>query len=148
MKVILVKDHFQVGRLGEVVNIANGFARNFLIPRGIAVEATNANIRQLEAEKDSLFKKAAKTREKAERTAGELSMLKLCFTRKAGDDERLFGSVTAMDIESAIKGYGMEIDRKIILLDEPIKRLGNFTVDVRLHPEVRASLNVWIVKEE
>ncbi len=147
MKVILKDSVPNLGDFGDQVTVADGYARNYLIPRGLAVEATKGNINQFEAEKAGYLKKAAALKEKAERLKSELEAVTLNFTRKASEEEKLFGSVTSMDIEAALKEKGFDIDRKQILLSEPIKSLGVFNVGVKLHPEVVAEVKVWVVKE-
>src|SRR3989304_1179873 len=142
MKVILKEDMENLGNFGDAVKVANGYARNYLIPRGLAVEASEGSMKQFESQKEARTKKISKQKGDAEKLAGEISLLQLDFQRKAGEDDKLFGSVTSMDIESALGGKGYRIDRKNILLPEPIKALGVFTVSVRLHPEVKAEFKV------
>ncbi len=147
MKVILKSNVENLGGIGDTVKVASGYARNYLIPKGLAVEATKGNIRQFESEKETWMKKAARLKEDAGKLAEELSALTLSFSRRAGEDGKLFGSVTSMDIAAALKEKGYEVDRKDLLLDEPIKTLGEFTVGVKLHPEVRAELKILVEKE-
>lgn len=147
MKVILKEDMENLGNFGDAVKVANGYARNYLIPRGMAVEASEGSLKQFESQKEARTKKVSKQKGDAEKLAGEISLLQLDFQRKAGEDDKLFGSVTSMDIESALGGKGYRIDRKNILLPEPIKTLGVFTVSVRLHPEVKAEFKVSVGKE-
>jgi large subunit ribosomal protein L9 len=147
MKVILKQDVPSLGTFGDVVKVADGYARNYLMPRGFAIEATNGNLRQLEAERVAWEKKAQTVKEEAERLAQEMEPLTLNFSRKAGEEDKLFGSVTSIDIEAELKDKGFETDRKNILLHEPIKKLGIYTVGIRLHPEVTTNIKVWVVKE-
>lgn len=147
MKVILKNDISNLGSLGEVVTVANGYARNYLIPRGFALEATRGNINQFGAEREALERKNEKLRGEAATLADELGALSLSFHRKAGEEEKLFGSVTSKDIEAELKEKGFDIDRKKILMSEPLKTLGVSTVAVKIHPKVTAELKVWIVKE-
>jgi large subunit ribosomal protein L9 len=147
MKVILKQDVPSLGTFGDVVKVADGYARNYLMPRGFAIEATNGNLRQLEAERVAWEKKAQTIKEEAERLAEEMEPLTLNFSRKAGEEDKLFGSVTSIDIEAELKDKGFETDRKNILLHEPIKKLGIYTVGIRLHPEVTTNIKVWVVKE-
>lgn len=147
MKVILKNDISNLGSLGEVVTVANGYARNYLIPRGFVLEATRGNINQFGAEREALERKNEKLRGEAATLADELGALSLSFHRKAGEEEKLFGSVTSKDIEAELKEKGFDIDRKKILMSEPLKTLGVSTVAVKIHPKVTAELKVWIVKE-
>jgi large subunit ribosomal protein L9 len=148
MNVILKKEVPNLGRYGDKVRVAEGYARNYLIPKGLASEATPGNLKQFEAEKDAFLLKEKARKEKAEGLRSGLEALSLTFRRKAGEDEKLFGSVTAHDIESELKTKGFSIEKKDILLEEAIKTLGSFTVSVKLHPEVTAVVKVGVVKEE
>ncbi len=148
MKVILKTEVENLGSFGAQVRVAQGYARNYLIPKGLAVEATPGNINQFNAEKEAYLKKAQARKEKAEKLKGELEAISLAFTRKAGEDEKLFGSVTVHDIESGLSSKGFEIERKNILLEEPIKAVGQYAVAVKLHPEVTATVQVGVAKEE
>ncbi|MBI5049166.1 MAG: 50S ribosomal protein L9 [Deltaproteobacteria bacterium] len=147
MEIILKKDAPSLGKLGNVVKVADGYARNYLIPHGIGLEATPKNLKLLEKEMKLWQKKAEKQREEAQQLAQEIEKLSLSFARKSGEEDKIFGSVTSLDIEEKIKESGIQIDRKKIHLEEPIKALGIFTVPVKLHPEVTASLKVCVVKE-
>ena len=150
MKIILKDNVANLGAIGETVNVAPGYGRNYLIPRNMAVLATKGNIKQFEAERESWEKKAAGLKSGAEGVAKSMADLDLSFERKGGADEedegRIFGSVTTMDIEAALKEKGAEVSRKQIHLDEPIKRLGEFTVAVKLHPEVTCQIKVTVEK--
>ncbi len=148
MNVILKKEVPNLGRYGDKVKVAEGYARNYLIPKGMAAEATPGNLKQFEAEKEAFLRKETERKEKAEGLRSGIEALSLTFRRKAGEDEKLFGSVTAHDIESELKAKGFGIEKKDILLEEAIKTLGNFTVSVKLHPEVTAVVKVGVVKEE
>jgi len=148
MKVILKEDVKSLGKMGEVVNVSDGYARNYLIPKGLAVDATTKNIKALEHEKKVIELRAQKLRNQAKAEAERLSSMVLTIRAKAGEEEKLFGSITTMDIADALKAEGIEIDRKKIVLDEPIKRLGEYMVSVRLHPEETAQLKIQVVKEE
>lgn len=147
MRVILKSDVDKLGRFGDQVKVAEGYARNYLIPRGIAVAATTGNLKQFEAEKEAYLKKAQVKREKAERLKADLEALSLTFARKAGEDDKLFGSVSAHDIEAELKSKGFDIEKKDIRLDEAIKSVGQFTAAVKLHSEVSANINIAVVKE-
>jgi large subunit ribosomal protein L9 len=148
MRIILKENVPSLGSFGDIVKVADGYARNYLIPRSIAIEATKSNLAQFEAERVSWDKKAQNIKEQAEKLTQELEPLELNFPRKAGDEEKIFGSVTSIDIEQELKKKGFnQVDKKDILLDEPIKKLGVYTVGIKLHPEVTANIKVWVVKE-
>jgi len=147
MEIILKKDTPSLGKLGNVVKVTDGYARNYLIPHGIGIEATPKNLKLLEKEIKLWQKKAEKQREEAQKLAQEIEQLSLSFARKVGEEDKIFGSVTSLDIEEKIKESGIQIDRKKIHLEEPIKALGIFTVPVKLHTEVTANLKVCVVKE-
>ncbi len=148
MKVILKKDMSSLGGYGEVVNAARGYARNYLIPRGMAVEATPGNLRQLDSERVAYVKKVSARKHDAEKLASELEAVSLTFERKAGEDDKLFGSVTTHDIEEALKSKGFgSVDRKAITLGEPIKTIGSHVAAVKLYPEVSANIKIEVVKE-
>lgn len=147
MKVILKADIKELGRMGSVVSVKEGYARNYLVPKGLAVEALEKNVKALEHEKKKIEQFARKIRGGAEDLAGRISALSLTIRAKAGEEEKLFGSVTSMDIAEALKSAGFEIDRKKICLEEPIKRLGSYTVPVKLHSDVSAQISIQVVGE-
>ncbi|GAB4409511.1 MAG: 50S ribosomal protein L9 [Thermodesulfovibrionales bacterium] len=147
MKVILKEDVKNLGKMGSVVNVADGYARNFLIPRNLAVEANVKSVKTLEHEKRMIEEKAKKVKNSAQALAESLSKIVLTLSAKAGEEERLFGSITTMDIAEALKKEGIDIDKKKIILDEPIKRLGFYTVGIKIHPEITVSLNIKVVAE-
>ena len=147
MKVILREDVKNLGTAGSVVNVADGYARNYLIPKNVAVEANTKNIKGLEHQKRQIEDRAKKIRDAAQDLSAKLSSLTLTMTAKAGEEEKLFGSVTTMDIAEALKNEGFDIERKKIMLDEPLKRLGTYTVGVKVHPQVASHLTVQIVAE-
>lgn len=146
MKVILVSDDPTLGRAGQIIEVKDGFARNYLIPKGKALPATEENIRRFQDMVRRAEASKAKTKAAAEALSERLAKMELVFQRQAGDKEKLFGSVTSMDIEKALKQKGVEIDRKRIHLPEPIKTLGEFLVPVKLHPEVSANLKVKVTR--
>ncbi len=148
MKVILKSEVENLGSFGDQVKVALGYARNYLIPKGIAIEATPGNINQFNAEKEAYMKKAQVRKEGAEKLKAAIEATTLSFTRKAADDDRLFGSVTVHDIENELASKGFKIERKHIHLEEPIKSAGQFTVKVKLHPEVSAEVQIEVAKEE
>jgi large subunit ribosomal protein L9 len=147
MKVILKSDVKDLGNIGEVVNVKDGFARNFLVPKGLAVEASTKNVKVFEHEKKKIQEMARKVKAGAAGLAERISAAKITIKAKAGEEDRLFGSVTSMDIADALKAEGIEIDKKKIQLDEPIKRIGEYSVAIKLHSDVSAQLNVQVVPE-
>lgn len=147
MQVILKEDVKDLGRIGEVVEVKDGYARNFLIPRGLAVEANPKNIKALEHEKRKIQEAAKKLKSSAEDLKSRIESKTIVIKAKAGEEDKLFGSVTAMDIADALKKEGIEIDRKKIIIEEPIKKLGDYSVTVKIHPEISAQLNIQVVSE-
>jgi large subunit ribosomal protein L9 len=147
MKVILKTDVKDLGHVGEVLNVKDGFARNFLVPQGLAVEASTKNVKVFEHEKKKIQEMARKVKTGAAGLAEKIAAVKLTIKAKAGEEDKLFGSVTSMDIADALKSEGIEIDKKKIQLDEPIKRIGEYTVAIKLHSEISAQLNVQVVPE-
>jgi large subunit ribosomal protein L9 len=146
-KVLLREDVDDLGARGEIVRVRAGYARNYLLPRKLAVEATSSNVKQIDQERAALLKKEAKERATADGQAERLGALVLEFKRKAGEQGALYGSVTSMDLADALQERGYEIDRHRIHLREPLKRLGEFTVPVRLHREVTVDLQVKVSAE-
>lgn len=146
-KVLLREDVDDLGARGEIVRVRAGYARNYLLPRKLAVEANTSNVRQIEQERAALLKKEATERATADAQSTKLGSLVLEFKRKAGEHGALYGSVTSMDIAEALQERGYEIDRHRIHLREPLKRLGDFKVPVRLHREVTVELPVKIAAE-
>ena len=146
-KVLLREDVDDLGARGEIVRVRAGYARNYLLPRNLAVEATTGNVKGIEAERASLLKKEALERSTAEAQSQQMSSLVLQFKRKAGEQGALYGSVTSMDLAEALKEKGYEIDRHRIHLREPLKRLGEYSVPVRLHREVTIDLQVKVQPE-
>ncbi|PIW89536.1 MAG: 50S ribosomal protein L9, partial [Nitrospirae bacterium CG_4_8_14_3_um_filter_44_28] len=134
MKVILKEDVKNLGKMGDMVNVAEGHARNFLIPQKLAVEAITKNIKALELQKKVIQKKANKEKNSAQALSEKIAALNLTIKAKAGEEEKLFGSITSMDIAAELKNEGIDIDKKKISIDEPIKRLGAYTVGVKVHP--------------
>jgi large subunit ribosomal protein L9 len=146
-KVLLREDVDDLGARGEIVRVRAGYARNYLLPRNLAVEATTGNVKGIEQERAALLKKEAKERATAEGQSQQMSSLVLEFKRKAGEQGALYGSVTSMDVAEALKERGYEIDRHRIHMREPLKRLGEYTVPVRLHREVTIDLKVKVAPE-
>ena len=147
MQVILKEDIKDLGRIGDIVQVKDGYARNFLIPRGLAVEANPKNIKALEHQKRMIEEAAKKIKLSAEDLKSKISEKRIVIKAKAGEDDKLFGSVTAMDISEALKKEGIDIDKKKIIIDEPIKRLGEYVVSVKIHPDIIAQLNVQVIAE-
>ena len=146
-KVLLREDVDDLGARGEIVRVRAGYARNYLLPRNLAVEATAGNVKGIESERAALLKKEAKERATAEAQSEKIGSLNLEFKRKAGEQGALYGSVTSMDIAEALRERGYEIERHRIHLREPLKRLGEYTVPVRLHREVTIDLKVRVAAE-
>lgn len=147
-EIILQKDIENLGEAGEIVDVSAGYARNFLLPRGLAVPATEGNMKRIEQERRRLDRARTRDRDRAEELAEQLADRSLSFAVRAGEEGRLFGSVTSADIVERLGEEGIEVDRKLIRLDEPIKELGVYRVPVELHAEVRPELKVWVVAEE
>jgi large subunit ribosomal protein L9 len=147
MKVILREDVKNIGNMGQIIDVADGFARNYLVPKGLAVEANTKNLKSLEHEKRVIQEKAKKIMMSAQDLAGRIANTPVIIRAKAGEEGKLFGSVTSMDIAERLANAGIEIDRKKISLEEPIKRIGSYTVNVRLHTDISAQVNVQIVEE-
>jgi len=146
MKVILREDYKKFGKAGDVVEVKDGYARNYLIPRNLAVRADESQIRQLEHERKILQDKKEKHARVAENLAEQINKISCTISVQVGEEDRIFGSVTAMDIADSLLKEGIEIERKNILLEEPIKSLGVFTVPIKLTPEVDGKLKVWVVR--
>jgi large subunit ribosomal protein L9 len=147
MKVILKEDVKSIGSMGQIADVSDGFARNYLVPRGLAVEANVKNIRSLEHEKKVIQEKARKVKNSVQDLANRLENMTVVIKTKAGEEGKLFGSVTTMDIAEQLKNQGIEIDKKKISLDEPIKRLGTYAVNLRLHSEITAQVNIQVIEE-
>ncbi|MEW6196461.1 MAG: 50S ribosomal protein L9 [Bacteroidota bacterium] len=147
MKVILRKNFDQLGKVGEIVNVKDGYARNYLIPRQIAYQATVGNIRALEEEKKQILKKEAKELESAQKLASELEKVSITIPVTVGEEDKIFGSVTNQMIADALKEKGHDIDKRKIEITEPIKSLGIYSVAIKLHPSVSAVVKTWVVRE-
>jgi large subunit ribosomal protein L9 len=148
MQIILQEDIEKLGTRGQVVEVADGYARNFLLPRKLALEASAGNLKRLEKMRAVFAKKEAVERADAEKLAELLANVTLDFTRRAGDNDQLFGSVTSADLSEALSAQGYNVDKRRIALPEPIKVVGEFEVPVKLHREVGAKLKVVVKKEE
>jgi large subunit ribosomal protein L9 len=147
MDVILRQDVDKVGSAGEMVSVKDGFARNFLLPQGLAYLATEGNKKRLEAERAQKGRKHAAEVSASKEVAARLEAVSLTFTMKAGEGDKLFGSVTASEIAERLKAEGFTVDKKAVELDEPLKALGVYKVPVRLHAEVKPEVRVWVVRE-
>lgn len=148
MKVILKQDVKGSGKKGDVVNVSDGYARNFLFPRGLAIEANAANLKNLKSRKDAEEHRKAQELERAKKLADKMKGLNVEITAKAGENGKLFGSITNKEIAEALnKQHKIKIDRKKIVLDEPIKSLGELTVEVKIYPEITSDLKVVIKGE-
>ena len=144
MKLILQENIEHLGQIGDIVKVAPGYARNYLLPKGFAIEATEKNAKALEHAKRQLAYKKNKTLEAAKQLVAKLEALSINLTHQAGEEGKLFGSVTNMEIAAFLKENGIEVDRKKIALTEPIKQLGEYSVLVKVHPEVTATLKVQV----
>ena len=147
MEVILTKDVEKIGKIGSVVKIKDGFARNFLIPGGFALPVTAGNLKKLEAEKQKKSEQAEKIKNEALALKERLGSLSLTIAATSQDEDKLYGSITDHDISVALKEEGFDIDKNIIQLSEPIKKLGIYEVPIKLHPDVMAKVKIWIVKK-
>jgi len=148
MEVILREDIERLGNRGQVVKVADGYARNFLLPKRLAVAATDANRKIVEQERQAHLRREAKQKTEAEDLSKLLAGVTVTIVQKAGENDQLFGSVTSKDVADALAQKNFTIDRKKVHLEEPIKQLGEFKVPVRLHKDVTAEVTVQVVKEE
>jgi large subunit ribosomal protein L9 len=148
MQIILQEDVDKLGHRGQLVEVAEGYARNYLLPRKYAIEATPGNLKRLDKMRATFAKKEAVEKDDAQKLAELLAAVSLEFSRRTGDEDRLFGSVTSGDIVDALEVKGFKIDKKKIVLAEPIKALGEFEVPVKLHREITTPVKVHVKKEE
>lgn len=146
MQVILRKNIEKLGAAGDMVEVSNGYGRNYLLPRGLAIEATPRNIKTIEHEKILISERKKSEIRDAEEIKKKISEISVTIAMQAGEEDKLFGAVTTMDIEEALSKEGISIDKRNIFLEEPIKRLGIYNVNVKVHPEVMTELKVWVVK--
>jgi large subunit ribosomal protein L9 len=147
MEIILREDVQHVGKAGEVVKVKDGYARNFLLPKGLAYPATEGNKKRIAFEADRLARQRATEKQSAEGEAAKLTGLTLTFPMKVGEEEKLYGSVTAGDIQRRLEEQGIHVDKRKIDLPEPIRALGEFRVGIKYHAEVRPEIAVVVVKE-
>jgi large subunit ribosomal protein L9 len=148
MKVILKEDVDNLGNAGELVDVKPGYARNFLVPRGLALVYNAANQKVYEAEKKRIAQRQEKEKAKAQEMVARLEAVSVTIPAAVGDEDRMFGSVTSQDIVEHLKTQGIEVDKRRVLLAEPIKTLGLYEVDVKLHTDVIGKIKVWVVKKE
>lgn len=144
MKLILQENIETLGHIGDIVKVAPGYARNYLLPKGFAVEATEKNAKALEHAKRQMAYKKNKSLEAAKLLAGKLEELAIAITHQAGEEGKLFGSVTNMEVAAYLKDKGLDIDRKKIVMVEPIKALGEYAIPVKIHPEITATIKVTV----
>ena len=147
MEIILQEEVANLGQIGDIVKVRDGYARNYLLPRGLAVQANRRNVRVLEHHKRLVAAKKERVQRQAQTLLDQLSALSLTIPAKAGEEGRLFGSVTNIDLEAALKEQGLTLDRRRILLDEPIKQLGSYEVPVNLGGALRANIKLEVTAE-
>ena len=147
MNVVLTEDVDNLGLRGDVVNVARGYARNFLLPRGVAYEATEGNKKRIAHEKARLESAEAQRRETAQEFAKKLEEVSITFAARVGEEGKLFGSVTAADIAAQLDAQGHHIEKRQIDLHEPIRALGVYRVPIRLHADVHPEIKVWVIKQ-
>ena len=147
MQVILLENVPSLGKAGDLVKVSDGYGRNYLIPKKKALLATEKSVKMVEHQKRQVQQRVEKSRKDAQKLASQIENLSCTFTKTVGESGKLFGSITSMDIENYLKENGIEVDRKKIAIEEPIKNLGMFTVSIKLNSEVTAQLKVWVVQE-
>ena len=148
MQVILREDIDNLGKIGDLVKVADGYARNFLVPNKKAIEATPTNVHAMDHAKKMVSDRLRKLKKEAAADADMIKALAITIKVKSGEEGKLFGSVTSMDIAEAMKAQGVTVDKRKIVLEEPIKRLGDFTVTVKLHADVTAEFKLSVIAEE
>lgn len=147
MNIILTEDVESLGSAGDLLKVKDGFARNYLIPGGKAMVATTQNVKMLEHQKQLVQSKLNKLKREAEQLARKIEDVSCTVAKPVGEEDKIFGAVTVADIQSGLAHEGLTIDKRKIILEEPLKSLGIFTVPIKLHPDVTAQLKVWVVKE-
>jgi large subunit ribosomal protein L9 len=147
MKVILRQDFETLGKIGEVVDVKDGYARNFLFPRGLAYAALKGNIRALDDEKKAVEKRSLQELKAAETLAAELEAVSVTIPVQVGEEDKIFGTVTTQMIADALKEKGHDIDKRKVEIEEPIKALGIYGVNLKIHQNVNAKIKVWVVRE-
>jgi len=148
MKIILMQDFKSLGFEGDIVDVAKGYARNYLIPKGVAIEASDANLKAREMRKGKITTKHMKDKEEAERVAEKISQITVTIMRKAGEEGKLYGSVTSRDIAQELEREGIVVDKRKIIINEAIRTLGEPGVAIKLHPDVISTIRVVVEKEE
>lgn len=148
MQVILTQNVEHLGKAGELVTVKPGYGRNYLLPKGLAISATNRNVKRLEHERQVISSRVAKEQAEAGTLAQRINGIVLQFERRAGDDDKMFGSVTARNITEQLAVAGVEIDHRRVQLDEPIKALGKYEVDIKLQADTTAKLKFWVVSKD
>ncbi len=147
MQIILLENVPSLGKAGDLVKVSDGYGRNYLIPKKKAILATEKSVKMVDHQKRQVQQRVEKSRKDAEKIASQIEKLSCTFSKTVGESGKLFGSITSMDIENYLKENGIEVERKKIVLEEPIKNLGMFTVPIKLNSEVTAQLKVWVVQE-
>lgn len=147
MEVILLKDIEELGREGQAVNVADGYGRNYLIPRKLAVPSSPDALKILEMRKKKKLAEEGKLKSKAEELSKKIEALSTTIAVESGVDDKIFGTVTQEMIRGALLQEGLDIDKKQIIIEEPVKKLGVYQVNIKLHPEVTSSLRIWVVKK-
>ncbi|MBU1084233.1 MAG: 50S ribosomal protein L9 [Candidatus Omnitrophota bacterium] len=147
MKVIILKDTDKLGEMGDELQVKDGYARNYLIPNGLAIESTKGALRILEEKKREKAKREKKMKEACEKLAEKIAASSCTITMEAGEEDKLFGTVTSEKIANCLSEEGIEVDKKKIVLEEPIKTLGVYNIEIDLHPEVKAQARIWVVKK-
>ena len=148
MKVILKSDVENLGRKGDILNVSAGYGRNYLLPRKLALEVTDSNLKMIEIEQQALHKRLAKERESFQGLIQRLDQVTLTFRRKTGEKDHIFGSVSASDIKDGLAALGFEMEKKKILLEDPIRRLGHYTIPVKVFHDDKAEIKVEVVQAE
>jgi large subunit ribosomal protein L9 len=148
MEIILLKDLDELGLEGDIVKVAEGYARNYLIPRGIAFEATPQNVNSIEQRRKKIELRKVKAKEEAEQLKEKMSEVLVQISQKAGEEGKLYGSVTSMDIAAGLEKQGMVVDRRKLILDKPIKVVGEYDVPVKIYPDVIGSIKVVVSPKE
>ena len=147
MKLILVEDVGNLGKAGDTVEVKDGYARNYLLPKNLALLATDASLKIVEKNKREKQLKLEKIKQQAAELAKRLASMSCTITMPAGEDDKLFGAVTVQDIAEGLKAEGIMVDKKNIILNQSIHRLGIYNVEIRLHPEITQDLKVWVIKK-
>ena len=148
MKVILTENIAALGQIGQVVNVAPGYARNYLLPKGFALEATGKNVKELEHQKRILDQKRERVRQEMLSLAERINKVEITMRRKVGEEDKLYGSVSASDVLAVLEEKGFDLPKKSIQMDQPVKQLGEFTIPVRIDPQITANVKLVVAKEE